>query len=90
MASVKRNPTRRDRPSFWVEIYWFTIICLGGTILAVVVLAPGAERPVGVAADWLEGRAPVGETPTAFICHGTRCSLPITDPALVGPLSPAP
>lgn len=44
MASVKRNPTRRVRPSFWVEIYWFTIICLGGTILAVVVLAPRLAR----------------------------------------------
>jgi hypothetical protein len=27
-----------------VEIYWFTIICLGGTILAVVVLAPRLAR----------------------------------------------
>jgi uncharacterized protein YyaL (SSP411 family) len=54
----------------------------------VVVLAPGAERPVGVASTWLDGREPLGGTPTAWICHGTRCSLPITDPAKVVPLSP--
>ena len=47
---------------------------------AVVVLAPGAKRPIGVAAEWLEGRQPEGGIPAAWICQGTQCSLPITNP----------
>jgi uncharacterized protein YyaL (SSP411 family) len=47
---------------------------------AVVVLAPGAKRPIGVAAEWLEGRQPEDGIPAAWICQGTRCSLPITNP----------
>ncbi len=47
---------------------------------AVVVLPPGAKRPVGVAAEWLEGRHPERGLPTAWICQGTECSLPITNP----------
>ncbi|MGH7343046.1 MAG: hypothetical protein ACREKH_21380, partial [Candidatus Rokuibacteriota bacterium] len=46
---------------------------------AVVVLAPG-ERPAWLAAEWLEGRTPVGGRPTAWICRGRVCSLPATDP----------
>ena len=47
---------------------------------AVVVLPPGAERPVGVAGEWLEGRRPESGIPTAWVCRGTECSLPITRP----------
>jgi uncharacterized protein YyaL (SSP411 family) len=47
---------------------------------AVVVLAPGAKRPIGIAAEWLEGRQPEDGIPAAWICQGTRCSLPITNP----------
>lgn len=32
------------RPVFWKEIYWFTVICLGGWILALVVLPPRLAR----------------------------------------------
>ncbi len=46
---------------------------------SVVVLAPG-ERPTWLAAEWLEGRVPVGDRPTAWICRGRVCSLPATDP----------
>ncbi len=48
---------------------------------AVVVVAPGAPTPTGIDATWLLGREPVDGKPTAFICHGTTCSLPITDPS---------
>jgi len=54
---------------------------------AVVVLNPGDERPTGVSATWLEGRAPRPGTPTAWVCQGTSCSLPITEPEKITPLS---
>jgi len=47
---------------------------------AVVSLAPGEERPIGVAASWLEGRVPEGGRPTAWVCRGRSCSLPVTRP----------
>jgi uncharacterized protein YyaL (SSP411 family) len=47
---------------------------------AVVVAPPGAVRPTGVAADWLAGRIAVDGRPTAYVCHGTRCSLPAMRP----------
>ncbi|MDG2335052.1 MAG: thioredoxin domain-containing protein [Myxococcota bacterium] len=53
----------------------------------VVVLAPGAPRPVGVGADWLRDREGEPGQATAWICQGTRCSLPITDPSAIEPLS---
>ena len=53
---------------------------------AVVVSAPDAPRSVGIAAEWLEGRQPVEGRATAFVCHGHRCSLPVTDPAALTPL----
>jgi hypothetical protein len=55
---------------------------------AVVVLAPGAPRPVGVGADWLRDREPEPGQPTAWVCQGTRCSLPTGDPDAIGPLAP--
>jgi len=54
---------------------------------AVIVLAPGAPRPVGVGADWLSGREGQPECATAWVCQGNRCSLPITDPDAITPLS---
>jgi uncharacterized protein YyaL (SSP411 family) len=46
---------------------------------AVVVVEPGV-RPEWLDPLWLEGReAPLG-TPTAYVCRGTVCSLPATDP----------
>jgi len=47
---------------------------------AVVVVAPGQSTPTGVADDWLSDRAASDGKATAYICHGTTCSLPITDP----------
>ncbi|HEX2486470.1 MAG TPA: thioredoxin domain-containing protein, partial [Myxococcota bacterium] len=45
----------------------------------VVVTAPGAA-PAGLDRSWLEGRDPAGGRATAWICRGTTCSLPLTDP----------
>jgi hypothetical protein len=56
---------------------------------AVVVVAPGAERPTGVAADWLAGREAVDGRPTAYVCHGTRCSLPAQRPEDIAPFTGA-
>jgi uncharacterized protein YyaL (SSP411 family) len=47
---------------------------------AVVVVPPGAEAPPGVDPGWLEGRAATNGKATAYICRGTQCSLPITNP----------
>ena len=52
----------------------------------VVVLAPGAVRPVGVGAEWLRGREAEKDRATAWICQGTRCSLPTHDPRAIAPL----
>jgi len=53
---------------------------------AVVVAQPGT-LPAGVDAAWLAGRAPLGGRPTAFVCRGVVCSLPITDPEALVPLA---
>ena len=31
-------------PHFWDELYWFTVICLGGWILALAILPPAMVR----------------------------------------------
>jgi uncharacterized protein YyaL (SSP411 family) len=54
---------------------------------AVLVSVPGAERPTGVSADWLAGREAVEGRPTAYVCHGTRCSLPAFRPEDIEPLA---
>ena len=54
---------------------------------AVVVVAPGAPAPRGVAASWLAGREPRAGRPTAWLCRGVTCSLPIVEP---GELAPPP
>jgi uncharacterized protein YyaL (SSP411 family) len=46
-----------------------------------VVLAPPGARPVGLDPAWLEGRSAVGGRATAYLCRGTECSLPLTDPS---------
>jgi len=53
---------------------------------AVVVHRPGDAVPTGIASDWLEDRPPVDGAPTAYVCHGTRCSLPATTPEAIEPL----
>ncbi len=47
---------------------------------AVLQVEPGAPAPKGVAASWVKGRDPEGGQPTAYVCRGTTCSLPITEP----------
>jgi uncharacterized protein YyaL (SSP411 family) len=43
----------------------------------VVVLAPGAAPPASLDAAWVAGRGAIGGRPTAYVCRGTTCSLPI-------------
>jgi uncharacterized protein YyaL (SSP411 family) len=56
---------------------------------AVVVSAPGSAPAPGLAASWLEGRDPQGDRPTAWICRGVTCSLPIRDPEAIVSASPS-
>ena len=44
----------------------------------------------GIDPNWLAGREPVDGRATAYVCRGTSCSLPITDPADLAPLDPSP
>ena len=53
----------------------------------VIVVAPGAAPPASLDPAWLLGRDAVGGRPTAYICRGTTCSLPVTDPAALAPLA---
>ena len=56
---------------------------------AVVVVAPGAPAVTGISPSWLEGREAVDGRATAYVCHGTACSLPVHDPAeLIAELVP--
>jgi uncharacterized protein YyaL (SSP411 family) len=48
---------------------------------AIIVSAPGEEAPQGIAKDWLTGREAADGRPTAYVCRGTACSLPIHEPA---------
>jgi hypothetical protein len=50
---------------------------------AVVVLAPDTAPAPGLDPLWTKGRTPAGGRATAWLCRGTTCSLPITDPAAV-------
>ncbi len=52
---------------------------------AVLVAAPGAES-AGVDPSWLAGEALVAGAPAAYVCRGTACSLPVTDPAALAAL----
>jgi uncharacterized protein YyaL (SSP411 family) len=52
----------------------------------VIVAAPGAKTPAGVDASWLEGRTPLAGAPAAFVCRGSVCSLPVTEPAALAAL----
>jgi len=47
---------------------------------AVIVLAPESPLPTGLAASWAEGRGLQDGRPAAYVCHGTTCSLPATEP----------
>ena len=47
---------------------------------AVIVHSAGQEIPTGIAASWLEGREAIDGKATAYVCHGTQCSLPALRP----------
>ena len=53
---------------------------------AVVVSPPGAEAPRGLDPGWLRDRPMLNGEPTVYVCRGTTCSLPVTDPDLLEPL----
>ena len=56
---------------------------------AVIVSAPGAGWPKGVAASWFTGRDAKGGRATAYLCRGAICSLPVQVPSeLVAELVP--
>ncbi len=58
---------------------------------AVIVHAPGGAVPAGLSPDWLAGRDLVDGRPTAYVCLGSACSLPVQEPAeLVADLVPTP
>jgi hypothetical protein len=52
----------------------------------VLVAEPGAPWPEGLDPAWITGRGAVGGRPTAFVCRGSECSLPVHDPAGLAPL----
>ncbi|HKE11796.1 MAG TPA: thioredoxin domain-containing protein, partial [Myxococcota bacterium] len=47
---------------------------------AVIGIAPGESTPYGVDPAWLAGRVAEEGRATAYLCHGTTCSLPVTRP----------
>jgi uncharacterized protein YyaL (SSP411 family) len=51
---------------------------------AIVVAKPGVT-PADVDPAWLFRREPLDGRATAYVCRGTLCSLPITDPAALTP-----
>jgi uncharacterized protein YyaL (SSP411 family) len=55
---------------------------------AVIAIEPGASPPKGIAASWVEGRGTVDGKPAAYVCRGTTCSLPVTEPGDLSPLEP--
>jgi hypothetical protein len=54
----------------------------------VVVVRPGAPAPPGLDPTWLAGREPAPGRPTAWVCRGVACSLPVTEPEALAPLGP--
>ena len=47
---------------------------------AVVVVAPDSAVPAALDSSWIAGRSAVGGRATAYLCHGTTCSLPVHEP----------
>jgi uncharacterized protein YyaL (SSP411 family) len=54
---------------------------------AVVVAAPDAPPPAALDPSWLAGRKAVDGRATAYLCRGTTCSLPATDPDALASLA---
>jgi uncharacterized protein YyaL (SSP411 family) len=47
---------------------------------AVLVSEPGKAAAMGIATDWFAGREAIEGRATAYVCHGTTCSLPVHEP----------
>ena len=54
---------------------------------AVIVVGPDQDAPEGIDPAWLAGRGLVGGRPAAYVCRGTDCSLPASEPDDVAPLA---
>jgi hypothetical protein len=52
----------------------------------VLVTAPGDPTPAGVDPSWLADRTPLTGAPAAYLCRGSVCSLPVTEPAALAAL----
>ncbi len=50
----------------------------------VIVAAPGAAPPASLDPAWFAGREAIGGRPAAYLCRGTTCSLPVTEPDSLG------
>jgi uncharacterized protein YyaL (SSP411 family) len=56
---------------------------------AIVIFRSGDTRKDGVANEWLIGREAIEGRATAYLCQGTRCSMPVQEPAqLIAELVP--
>jgi len=56
---------------------------------AILVTRPGQKTPPGISPEWLAGRDRIDGRATAYVCHGTTCSLPVHEPRdLVAELVP--
>jgi uncharacterized protein YyaL (SSP411 family) len=44
------------------------------------VARPGQATATGIADDWFDGRDAIDGRATAYVCHGTTCSLPVHEP----------
>jgi uncharacterized protein YyaL (SSP411 family) len=53
-----------------------------------VVVAAAGQTPAGVDPSWMQGRTAVDGRATLYLCRGTSCSLPVTDPDEVAGASP--
>jgi uncharacterized protein YyaL (SSP411 family) len=57
---------------------------------AIVVVPPGSPAPAGVDPTWLVGREAARGVATLYLCRGTHCSLPVTDPGEIASISSIP
>ena len=54
-----------------------------------MIVCEAGSTPAGIDPAWLRGREPLEGRATAYVCRGTICSLPITDPEALVPLTAA-
>ncbi len=54
---------------------------------AVVVVDPVEPPPAGLDPSWLEGRMSGDEPTRVYVCRGSTCSLPVSDPDRLTPLA---